>query len=142
MNKYIMRNFMKKTLIDVEKSIEFLEIVLKEKGWSAETSGDPENWNEKNPAWGQCVVSALILQDILGGELVWGKVSGYSHYWNKIKGKEYDLTRKQFPENTEFPIGKERVPGLTTRAYALMAADVTRERYELLKNRIKLIYNV
>ena len=44
-------------------------------GWSRETSYDPPNWSGLNSAWGPCAVSALIVQDLLGGELLVGKVN-------------------------------------------------------------------
>lgn len=67
--------------------------------WSAETAM-AGHWNEACRANGQCAVTALVVQDILGGEILraehptWG-----SHYWNKLPGiGEIDLTRAQLPD--------------------------------------------
>lgn len=100
-------------------------------GWTEKTSIDPDNWSENNPAWGQCVITALIIQDIYGGELLRATVNnGISHYWNRLpNGKEIDLTRIQF---NEFKIDSE--PIVRDREYVLSFPD-TKERYELLKER-------
>src|ERR1700723_2879045 len=64
--------------------------------WNAETSVDP-GWSEANPSLGQCAVTSLIVQDLLGGELVRAEVGEVSHYWNRLDdGVEVDLTRDQF----------------------------------------------
>lgn len=55
---------------------------------------------------GQCAVTALVVQDLLGGELLRAEVGGCSHYWNLIPGMgEVDLTRAQFLTNAEIPRG-------------------------------------
>ena len=38
--------------------------------WSKETSADPKNWSPENTAWGQCAVTALLVQSFLGGEIL------------------------------------------------------------------------
>ena len=78
------------------------------KAWSQETTSDPEKWSPKNPAWGQCAVTACALQDIIGGEIVWTQVTmpdgeKISHYFNKVGGKEIDFTREQFPDGAQIP---------------------------------------
>jgi hypothetical protein len=59
-------------------------------------------WTADNPAWGHCDVTALVVNDILGGDLMVGEVHvdgerhGY-HWWNRLAtGVEIDLTRDQF----------------------------------------------
>lgn len=99
--------------------------------WSRDTSYDPDGWSEQNPSWGQCAVSALIVQDLLGGELLVGKVNGIEHYWNRITGdRELDLTKDQFgyTQNLGGPI-------LAQREYVLSFAD-TRRRYSQLRRRV------
>ncbi|MEE1927403.1 hypothetical protein V1J52_04260 [Streptomyces sp. TRM 70351] len=77
--------------------------------WSAETC-TPEyraRWSPDNPARDQCGVTAMVLNDLLGGELLRGEVrvkgerTDY-HWWNRLgMGVEIDLTREQFrPEET------------------------------------------
>lgn len=69
--------------------------------WSAETSGNSLEWSPDNPSWQQCDASAFVAWEHLGGELVLGKVflNGQEteyHYWNRIDGVDFDLTRDQF----------------------------------------------
>src|SRR5262249_33209808 len=53
--------------------------------WSRETSSDYDRWTLENPAWGQCAVTALVLQDLMGGELLRCVLpKGGSHYWNRL----------------------------------------------------------
>ena len=47
-----------------------LEKAVKQ-AWGKETSSDPDNWSIENPAWGQCAVTSLVINDYLGGKLVW-----------------------------------------------------------------------
>ncbi|MFF8413377.1 YunG family protein [Streptomyces omiyaensis] len=77
--------------------------------WSAETC-TPEyraRWTEENPARDQCGVTAMVVNDLLGGELLRGEVHVAGervdhHWWNRLgTGVEIDLTREQFgPEET------------------------------------------
>jgi hypothetical protein len=72
--------------------------------WSAETC-DPvdQPWSAANPARGQCGVTALVLNDLIGGDLVLADVIRSdgsrqgSHCWNRLPGGvDVDLTREQF----------------------------------------------
>jgi hypothetical protein len=59
-------------------------------------------WNPDCPTRGQCGVVALVVNDLLGGELMRGEVhvDGHRvdfHWWNRLHGGvEVDLTRDQF----------------------------------------------
>ncbi|GGS22138.1 YunG family protein [Streptomyces rubiginosohelvolus] len=72
--------------------------------WSAETC-TPEyrdRWTPDNPARDQCGVTAMVVNDLLGGELIRGEVhvDGVRtdfHWWNRLgAGLDIDLTREQF----------------------------------------------
>ena len=59
-------------------------------------------WTPDNPARGQCAVTALVVHDLLGGELLEAEVrdpdgspQGF-HYWNRLAGVDVDLTLSQF----------------------------------------------
>lgn len=72
------------------------------KFWSKETS-HYEDWSIGNPSYGQCAISALALQKIMGGELA--KLildNGDSHYFNIIDGNVYDLTADQFQSPIDY----------------------------------------
>ena len=95
--------------------------------WSRETSADPKGWSPQNPAWGQCAVTALVIQDYFGGTLLRGEVGQISHYWNVLpSGKELDLTRSQFGVDASVACVEPR-----TRDYVTSYAE-TETRYQRL----------
>lgn len=100
-----------------------------QQAWSRETSVDPDGWTPENPAWGQCAVTALVVQDVIGGELRAGWVGKVRHYWNIVGSHDLDLTLRQFgsgwPKDAE-PRSREDVLG---------NAD-TERRYRLLRERV------
>ena len=53
---------------------------------------------EKGSPFGQCYVTALVVQDYFGGDiLVYDYGDGDKHFWNRLPdGREYDLTADQF----------------------------------------------
>lgn len=99
--------------------------------WCRDTcdEADVDAWSPANPARGQCGVSALTLQDLLGGDLLLAEVlhpdgsqQGW-HYWNRLPDdREVDLTREQFaptevvqqPRLVVRPLG---APGRSARQY-------------------------
>jgi hypothetical protein len=73
--------------------------------WSAQTADpvDADRWTPENPAFGQCAVTAHVIHDQLGGEVLHARVTrrdgsdGGHHYWNRLRGGlELDLTLEQF----------------------------------------------
>ena len=108
--------------------------------WSKESSSD-KNWTPSNPSAGQCAITACIIQDYLGGEImhVTATLSNgekVSHYYNDLNSAEIDLTKQQFPEGTTFAEPDQRTGDFkTTREYCLSFPD-TAERYEALKLKI------
>lgn len=106
-------------------SCQFLIDVIR-RAWSSETSASPEQWSPKVPSTGQCAVTALVLQDHLGGTLLRGTVDGISHYWLRTPtGEDLDLTIDQF----EGHVSTE--PSPRTREYVL-SFDSTSKRYHKL----------
>jgi hypothetical protein len=88
--------------------------------WSAETCDptDTADWSPANPSRGQCAVTAMVVQDLFGGELLEAEVhfpdgtrQGF-HYWNRLDGVEVDLTREQFSseELVQEPRVVDRLP--------------------------------
>ncbi|WP_342540176.1 hypothetical protein MHI39_21580 [Heyndrickxia sp. FSL K6-6286] len=75
----------------IEKMIKALA-----KSWSSESSS---KWSKDNPANGQCGVTALVVNDILGGEIRKTNLSGGWHFYNFINGNLYDFTASQFGED-------------------------------------------
>jgi hypothetical protein len=109
--------------------------------WLKETSLDPENWTPQNPAWGQCAVTACVVQDYLGGEIVWAEVidrgKTISHYFNKIDGIEHDLTHRQFSKGTKIPEGIPKTKGLPTTRDYILSYEPTCKRYAILKDLVE-----
>lgn len=111
------------------------------KSWSKETSytSTQKEWSDKNPAFGHCAVTALIVQDYFGGELLFCK--HHNHYWNRLSdGREIDLTRSQFDKTITICLDE-----IKPREYVLESESAkkaaTLERYILLKHRINSLLN-
>ncbi|MGW2249344.1 YunG family protein [Kitasatospora sp. NPDC001660] len=116
------------TLNDIERAIR--------SSWGVDTCApeDLAHWRPDNPARGQCGVTAMVLHDLLGGELMMGEVyvGGVRtdlHWWNRFgPGVEIDLTREQFgPDEL---VGPGRPVSRPTRHGRLQA------QYELLRHRV------
>jgi hypothetical protein len=79
-----------------------------------------------NPAQGQCNVTALVLHDHFGGELLKTRVGAEWHFYNRIEGHVYDLTASQFstpPEYGDEPATREEaLSGTTREQYGTLAA--------------------
>ncbi len=110
--------------------------------WCRETSSDPDAWTPENPAWGQCAVTAVVVRDMLGGEVVWGEAAlpdgrRISHYWNRIAGRDIDLTREQFPAGTQLPPGGPRRADIPDTAAYVLSHPATRDRHALLISHLR-----
>ena len=64
--------------------------------WCAETSFWPELWTTAHPSVGQCAVTALVVSDRFGGEILRTVNQDVVHYWNRLGGVDVDMTRDQF----------------------------------------------
>lgn len=114
-----------------------------EANWCAGTSYDPTEWSMRNPARGQCAVTALVLQDYMGGEIIRhrtiykGRVE--SHFSNVLAdGRTYDLTARQYPPGqplVEAPIHLVKHP---TNREKILAFSDTRHKYELFSQLVQL----
>lgn len=108
--------------------------------WSADTSAAAD-WTDSNRAKGQCAVTACVVHDYLGGDIVHSTATlpggeTVSHYFNVIDGTRVDLTQEQFPKRTKFSDPAPKTKGLpSTRDYCL-SHERTRMRYELLRARV------
>jgi hypothetical protein len=93
--------------------------------WSRETAYHASGeWTPANPSYGQCAITALKVQELLGGELV--RVSapdGGTHYANRINGEIYDLTADQFRHPVDYRGAEVRSREQT------LSSGATAERY-------------
>jgi len=102
------------------------------KAWCLETCEKSyrDKWSPENCAWGQCAVTAAIVQDYFGGDVM--RVHDNStpqnvHYYNLIDGKVVDLTGWQYGDN--IPAWEP-----ATNANGVMGAFTRKsKRYALLK---------
>jgi hypothetical protein len=95
------------------------------------TSDDPDEWSEENPARGQCGVTALVVQELLGGEILVANVlrDGVRvdrHAWNRLgSGLTLDLRRSQFRRGEELEEPRAGEPILADPGrYGLLAERV------------------
>ncbi|WP_280395152.1 YunG family protein [Nocardia brasiliensis] len=106
--------------------------------WAADTCSPDDvaraAWDFGNPAWGHCDITALVVQDVFGGDLMLGDVylveeqRGY-HWWNRLPdGAEVDLTLEQFR------LGETVTNGRVVRPVGPLRRRV--EEYELLRRRV------
>jgi hypothetical protein len=116
--------------------MEFAEVAAAiRRSWDEHTC-DPVDlpWSPGNPSRGQCGVTALVINDVLGGDLVLGEVHYASgerqghHWWNRLPdGTFVDLTREQFAPDEI--VGPGQIVARQTPKRCL-------EQYELLRARV------
>lgn len=89
-----------------ELTIHEVEMALRQ-SWALDTCDpiDVPNWSQDRPSRGQCAATALVVRDLLGGQLLEAEVhfkggerQGF-HYWNRLVGIDVDLTGDQFTED-------------------------------------------
>ena len=101
--------------------------------WGPDTcSGE---WDEDCPSRGQCAVTALVVQDELGGKLIRTIVGDEFHYCNILDDNTIiDLAGGQF-EN--FDAATQYPDGFTVRErHYVLGFGNTAERYAILKARV------
>jgi len=118
------------TLADLEAAISA--------SWSIQTC-DPTDvpvWTADEPSRGQCAVTALVVHDLLGGQLLEAEVhhadgspQGF-HYWNRLAGVDVDLTRRQFSggEVVQAPHLIDRLPSAPWKA---------QDQYVIFRDRVR-----
>jgi hypothetical protein len=103
------------------------------RAWSAETADDPATWSPDNPARNHCDETALLVRELLGGEILIANVVRDGrrlerHAWNRLpSGISIDLTRSQFRDGEEFSTPEIAEP---------LRLQRDRGRYELFASRV------
>ncbi|MEH6945176.1 YunG family protein [Bacillus sp. JJ722] len=95
------------------------------KSWSLESSS---KWSKDNPSMGQCGVTTLVVNDILGGEIRKTKLPDGWHFYNFINNNRCDLTAFQFIEEILYM----DIPSNREEAYA----DTNEKQYGYLKQKV------
>ncbi|MDN2582843.1 hypothetical protein [Aquibium sp. ELW1220] len=96
-----------------------------ETAWSAETS---TRWTKDVPALGQCSVTALVVNDVFGGDILKTRTPQGVHFYNRVGARRFDLTASQFDE----PVSYDDLPA--SRAEAM--ADTSPAQYQALRSRL------
>ena len=121
-----------------ERTLHTIEVAVRQ-SWGLDTCDpiDVPNWSPDRPSRGQCAVTALVVRDLVGGELLEAEVhfldgrrQGF-HYWNRLPGGiDVDLTAEQFSpdEAIQEPKVVERPPGPPLRGA---------EQYEIFRTRVR-----
>src|SRR3989338_958114 len=113
-----------------------------QKSWWMDTSADMENWSEDNPAWGQCAVTALTVQDFLGGEILRLDLTKHpdpkvavmrSHYFNRINGEMLDVSSDQFGDINRFYAFRSSNGIIVRNRHYFLKNQDTRSRYAHLR---------
>jgi len=65
------------------------------KSWSLATARE---WTPDNPAAGQCNVTAILVHELFGGDLLKTPLPIGDHFYNRIAGRRYDFTESQFTQ--------------------------------------------
>lgn len=106
--------------------------------WVGATALGP--WTSKCPELNQCAVTAMLVQDYFGGELLRCECDdGGSHYWNMLPGnEEWDLTATQFDYSGIIPLRDTVI--VREREY-VDSNRGTVKRYKVLKKRFQKIYD-
>ena len=107
---------------------------LMKKSWSKDTCYPEvkEEWPDKDPSYGQSLVTALVINDFFGGDIARCMSSTGGHYYNQIDGKIIDLTTSQF-HGESILYGHEEI----IDREELLEKNDNRERYLLFLNNIK-----
>ena len=67
-----------------------------EKGWSADTAYRSTEYTGTPKSYGQCYVTARIMHEIFGWDIMINKKPPNNHYWNRTPdGREVDFTSDQ-----------------------------------------------
>lgn len=89
---------------------------------------------ENDPTYGQCAITATIVYDLFGGTINRVRFSdGGTHYFNRIDGRDIDLTSDQF-DLYDIEVNYEKNEEMS-REYCNKNPD-TLKRYQLLVTRM------
>lgn len=105
------------------------------KAWNAETCSAKFRplWSAENPSVGQCTITAKLVHEFFGGEVLWLPLEGGGrHNFNRIRGVIVDLACEQFGADAllDFPDARPGDPE------SLVKDPDKAERCELLRGRL------
>jgi hypothetical protein len=98
------------------------------KSWSLASASQ---WTSENPSAGQCNITALLVHDLFGGELLKTPLPAGDHVYNRIGGRRYDFTKSQFSQPityADLPASRaEASLGATSAELAALVAAFQRQ---------------
>ena len=103
--------------------------------WAADTCAPRmrDKWRADNPTFGQCSVTAFLMQDLFGGRVLGvPREGGTFHCFNDVDGCVFDLTSEQFMGEA---LDYDHCPEQSREIHFARAEK--KERYELLKARLE-----
>ena len=107
--------------------------------WCAETCAPRmrKDWTKDNMTMGQCSVTAFLVQDFFGGEVLGILLpDGNYHCFNRVGNCAFDLTSEQFPEGElDYTACSEQFKE------DHFAKEEKKQRYILLKERLRSYLN-
>ena len=90
-------------------------------------------WTKDNMTLGQCSITAFLVQDVFGGDVYGVPLEdGNFHCFNDVDGHIFDLTSEQFGD-----VVLDYSTGVPQSREIHFSKDDKKERYELLKKRLK-----
>ena len=95
---------------------------LLKKCWSKETA-HPQSLKtgRQCPSRGQCFVTAVLIRELYGGAIIYGKINDERHYWNIINEVEIDFTGDQYGGDGYRPVVRKgkvsKAKGTLNRRY-------------------------
>lgn len=121
---------------EIQESVNLLTAIRQ--AWCAATCYPPsrDQWTPENPALGQGAVTALLLQELLGGDVVYN--SEHKHFWNRLEdGREIDMTLERFQGQFDSTLPIDRTCSREYMLEGIAATEArTMERYQILKARV------
>ena len=111
------------------------------KCWKADTAypNCQKDWKANDPSYGQCAITAALVNDLFGGTIHRIDVKGGgTHYFNKIDGQWVDLAIEQF--NLYHQTYKETPNKEIPRNQTCQSGD-SRKRYVKLQQNMMLYLN-
>ena len=107
--------------------------------WDADTCAPRmrDDWSEDNPTLGQCSITAFLMQDIYGGDVLGVPLGdGNYHCFNAVGDCVFDLTSEQFGDRTlDYAHCREQ------RREDHFAKAEKKARYERLRERLTAALN-
>ncbi len=95
------------------------------RSWSLQSSS---LWTAENPAAGHCGVTALVANDLFGGEICKTRYGNIWHFYNIIDGHRRDFTKSQFVTSLDYAdVASDREEAF---------GDTNAEQYDHLKKAV------